>query len=587
MPTVRLRLQQLSSVLSQEQTHIIKAAGLLMIPGLLTKFSGLLFKALTATQLSTSLPYRDFLFANTLPELLTTILLTGAVSTLVIPILIEAKEHKGEEYFRNLFNSIFNLILGVFIIVSLLTIIFADAAFPFIVQYIIRPAPGVDILSHASTIVPMMRVLMIPQIILGISVFITSGLNVYNRLVLPQLAPLFYNFGRIFSVFILLPLMDKSPWALVWGVVIGSVLHLLIQLPLARTLHLDYRPIINLNEQYIKRFFKVVVPRTIAFAADTVSITLAELIGAGLADKAYPSLQYANDLALVIPSLFGYSFAVASFPTLSQLYVRKNFAEMDAIILRTINQIFFLTIPVVVTFIILRLPIVRLIYGVFPRTQFDRDDTAMVAWILFFYCLGIIFTSCNWYLYRLFFIVRNTLVPTLMSILFLGLTVIFSVVFSNLLSHSDSYSFSDIHLSVSNLLTQDYGKAGVGGIALAISFVAFLQFILIIVFTDKMITKLDFWFLGKEMLKKLVPTVGMATLMFLMFKSWNTFAFPIDATAGYEGSTTLNLFLLTGITVGTCFLIYYLLCLLFQVEDLKVLRRFLNPVFKLGGLKIK
>jgi putative peptidoglycan lipid II flippase len=587
MPQVRQRLRQLTDVLSREQTHIIRAAGLVMIPGLLTKFSGLLFKALTATQLSTSTAYRDFLFANTLPEMLATILLTGAVSTLIIPILIEAKEHEGEDYFRNLFNSIVNLIMGIFIVVAILVIIFAEPAFPLIVQYIIRPAPDVDIMKHAPTIIAMMRVLMLPQIILGISVFVTSGLNVYNRLILPQLAPLFYNFGRIFSVFVLLPIMDKNPWALVYGVIIGSVLHLVIQLPLAKTLHLTYRPVLNLNEKYIRRFFKVVIPRAFAFAADTISLTLAELIGSGLAEKAYPALQYANDLALVIPSLFGYSFAVASFPTLSQLYVRKNFTEMNLIISRTINQIFFLTLPLVVTFIILRLPIVRLVYGVFPRTQFDREDTAMVAWVLFFYCLGIIFTSCNWYLYRLFFIIRNTLVPTLMSVLFLVLTIVSSVMFSNLLSHSDNFSFGDIHVTWHNLLTQEYGRAAVGGIALAISFVAFLQFLLLIGFTHKMVATLDFGFLIKEMFKKLIPTLAMGSLMFMMFKSWDTLTFPIDATAGFSGSTTLNLFLLTMITMITCFLVYYLLCLLFQVEDLKVLRRFLNPVFRLGGLRIQ
>lgn len=584
---VKRTMSSLRGVLFDEQREVLKVAGLLMIPSLLTKMSGLLYQVLTATQLSTKVEFRDFLYANQLPETLATILLTGAVTTLIIPMLIEVKERDGREHFLKMYNSIQNMVLGLFAIIGILVIIFADVLFPLIIDHIIRPGPGVVIDEVSRTnIIAMMRVLMIPQLILGLSVFVSSALNVYHRLFVPQLAPLFYNVGRIFGVFILLPLMSRSPWALVWGIVIGSLMHLLIQLPLARTLKIDFQWVLSWRDKYVQKFLVVVIPRTLAFGADTIALKVTELIASGLSVKALPALEYANNLVVVIPSLFGYSFAVASFPTLSQLYVRKNFQEMGLLISRTVNQIFFLGIPFVVSFLILRLPVVRLVYGIIPRTEFKRDDTYMVAWILLFFCLGIIFITCNWYLYRLLFIIGNTLVPTLMSLALFLLTVGGSLVFSNLLSHSNSFTVGSIQLSWQNLFTQAYGQAGVGGVALAVSVVGIVQFLALLVVVHKLVVKLDFKYLIGELIRKLLPTGVMTILMYFMYKTWDIYAFPIDATPGFGGSTTLNLIVLTGITMLTCFMVYYLLCILVGVEDIKILRRFLNPVFKIGGIQI-
>jgi hypothetical protein len=155
------------------------------------------------------------------------------------------------------------------------------------------------------------------------------------------------------------------------------------------------------------------------------------------------------------------------------------------------------------------------------------------------------------------------------------------------LSHSNTLSFSGLDLSLQSWLTRGDGTAAVGGVALAISVVSIYEFFLLIWLIHKFVVKIDFRHLYGELARKLIPTIVSGALMFFMYKTWDILTFPIDAKPGFSGSTTLNLFILTSLTVATTFMVYYLLCFLFQVEDLKILRRFLNPVFKLGGFSIK
>lgn len=590
---------------------------MLMIPALLTKVTGLLVGLLTANKLGRGAVFETFLYANELPSFLAEIILTGAISTLVIPIFIQAKE-ESESVFFKLYSTVINLLLGSFTVIALFVIIFASPIFDFTVKHIINPAedtclypyyydfkefnrrselplsdPSNCVNFSGTQIVILMQALMLPQLILGMSVFVASGLNVYNRFLLPQLAPLFYNVGRIFGVMVLLPISQGSPndpgspWALVAGVYIGSVLHLVIQLPLAKMLGLHYRMEVDLKLSYLKNFFAVSIPRLIAYSADSFGVVLNKLIISGFSAGFLSTMFYAQSLANMVPGVIGYAFSVASFPTLSRLYAQKRFDEINDIVIKMINQIVFLAAPIIVALIVLRLPIVRLAYGLGSGTDFDRLDTAIVGWTLLFFAVGIVFTTTKWYLYRLFYVAQNTVVPFFVSFFSLGLTIVLTIMLGNLFSHADQFALNRIPLKLENLFVAGDGLAAIGGAALAISITAFVEFIVLLILVDAVVVKLDFHNLLTSFYKKFWPVVLTAALMYLMYSIWDTFSLPIDATSSFAGSTTVNLALLTGVTTATSFLVYYLLCHLFGVEELKILRKILNPIFKLGGIYIK
>src|SRR5690606_32732493 len=218
---------------------------------LLTKFSGLFFNLIAASYFGADEPgWNQFLIASAIPELLMNVFIIGTLGSVVVPTLISCKRKESKEYFLKVYSSIINLSILLFAVVSIILIIFADSIFPSLLNLI---EPGMSLSeSELSIIINMMRVLFIPQVILGASVFISSGLNAYNRYLVPQLAPLFFNIGRIIIMFVLVPLMNFSPWAMVVGVFVGSFLHLGVQIPLVRSLGLNYLFVLNLDNKYIR-----------------------------------------------------------------------------------------------------------------------------------------------------------------------------------------------------------------------------------------------------------------------------------------------------------------------------------------------
>jgi peptidoglycan biosynthesis protein MviN/MurJ (putative lipid II flippase) len=466
-------------------------------------------------------------------------------------------------------------------------IIFADRLMPFVLQYLIDPnqmPSDADI----GLVISMMRALFIPQILLGASVFIGSGLNVYNRFLLPQLSPLFYNVGMLIGAIVFIPVLNKSPWALVVGVLIGATLHVLVPLPLAHSLGLQIRPVINLRSKYLRKLVIVAIPRLLAFSTEQIASMINKFISFGF-NFAFPVAQfYAGSIVNAIPMLFGYTFAVASFPTLASLYNQKKFDQFGDVITKTINEVVFLSLPFIVTLVILRLPAVRLIYGLLPG-KFDRESTYMTAWLLLFMSLGIIFSTIRGFVYRIFYAAHNTKVPLAVSLLSMGLTIGGALLFSNYFSHFNSYSIRELTWSTDFFLSKADGKAAIAGIGISSSITVAFEVIILLILFNKMILRYDWRKLTKQLLIKMIPASAMAILMFIMYKMWDGLdALPVDADPrNFTGSTTLNLMMLTGITVFTCFMVYYLLCMLFNIEELKILRKVLNPIFRIGGIQIK
>lgn len=590
MTAIKRGFKNIRSILSSEQREILETAILLMLPSFLTKFSGLFFNLIAASYFGTREEgWNQFLIASAIPELLMNVFIIGTLGSVVIPTLISVKKKEGLEAFHRIYSSIINLSICVFAVISGLLILSADAVFPLLLR-IVQP----DLVlqpQDLSIVISMMRVLLIPQIILGASVFISSGLNVYNRYIIPQLAPLFFNLGRIVVMFLLVPLMNFSPWAMVVGVILGSLLHLGIQLPLVNALGLKYYAVIDWGSKYLNEVLRVGFPRMLALASEHIAFTFNKFLAYGVSSgvSALAALTYANSLSLVIPSLFGYTFAIPAFTVLSELFEDKDLKGAESVIIKTLNEILFFSLPFIVALLVLRVPIVRLVFGIIPNTNFSLEDTYQTSWILLWFAVGHVFVCGRWFMYRVFYAAKDTIIPFVVSFISLILTIFFSIIFTNLFSHSTDFAIMHTQFSLENLLTRADGPAAVGGIALGMSIAYTFEFVLMLILFHYRKLKLNLRLLYSTTIRKFIAGGLMFVIMYLMYKTWNvlTYALPVTASEGYFGSTTVNLIILTSITVITSFLVYYLLCMLLKVEELRVLRRYLNPIFKLGGLRIK
>lgn len=539
-----------------EQNEIVSAAGLLIVISLVTKVLGMLFLTLVARQFGTSIETDLFYLASVLPETITNIILLGVISSSVIPIFVHIREKDGSGQFFKSFSSTINASMILFSILALIAALFSRQLIPLAIGMAGKNQFLTD--GQMNEVVWMMRYLLVPQIILGLSAFFSTWLNIYQRFLVPQLAPLFFNIGKILGIVIIVPLMGGSIWGLVWGTLLGSLLHLLIQVPLLKHLNFSFKLfLIDLKDKNFIKVLKLGVPRIFSLSIEQVAVVVDSIIALGLRVGSLTAYQLAVRLVAFPLGLFGINFAIASYPSFARLHAigdKKGFSELFYDI---IHKILFLSLPLSVVFIVMRVPIVRLVYGIFGG-NFSWDDTLLVAWIVLFFSIGLIFEGMRTALFRIYFAVHNSIIPLLSSLFIVVVGITTGILFSNYFSHFNAINLQTFVWDWSYFITKGDGAAGAAGLALSSSFTFTLEFFFLvtILFKKKIVTNFKPFFIG--FIKKMFAALIMAIACYLMSKLWEEVL---------NTTKTVQLIFLSVSTMVSSLMIYIWTCYFLKIEE--------------------
>ena len=160
------------------------------------------------------------------------ILILGAVSTVFIPVFTGLLKKDEEEAYKTA-SSIINFTLLFFILIG--TIIFLMS--PTIIKLLSVGTFSKEEIDLGSNI---MRIMLVSQIFLVLGSLLTSVLQSFKYFIIPALAPVFYHRCDIRGVF----LSNKfGIYGAAVGVLIGSILHFSIQIPLAKKTKFKYSPL--------------------------------------------------------------------------------------------------------------------------------------------------------------------------------------------------------------------------------------------------------------------------------------------------------------------------------------------------------
>ncbi|MBN1915797.1 hypothetical protein JW796_02260 [Candidatus Dojkabacteria bacterium] len=567
-------------LLSMEQSGILSTAVLLMVLNLITKFAGFFFLAIAASTVGANRSSDIFFAANTLPELISNVILFGAISVSVVPVLIDVLNKEGEKSFLRVLNSIMNMSLLFFSFIGILLAVFARDIFPFFLQNVINPIDPFT-LAEIEEIVNITRVLLIPQIVLGISTFVSSGLYSKNRIILPQIAPLFYNFGRIVGTLLFVSVFHMGIWGLVWSTLVGSIFHLIVQLPIAQELGIRYLTVLDLKSRAVREAITLGIPRVLSIATEQIALTVDQFIALGLVAGSTTTFYFAVRLISIPLAVFGSTFATAVFPSLSDAFSKRNMSKFSVILHSAINNIFFLAIPTSVVLLVLRVPLVRLTFGIFDKSTFGFDSTYMTAWIVLFFSFGLGFESLRTILYRTFYAAHDSIRPFFSAVFVVVGGIITGILFTNYFSHFDHFSLREVTFNFSYFFSKAGGRAGVGGLALSSSLIYFIEFVILILMLNKRIIKVNFKNLIISFGKKFFSAIVMGLLLYSLFKLWDDVL---------DVARTINLFILTSSTIISGLMVYVWISYLLNDEDVSLLAKLIRKIggaFKKSGQKHK
>jgi putative peptidoglycan lipid II flippase len=391
-------------ILNSQQSTVLSAATLIMVMIVASRVLGLIRQRVLASYFAPA-SLSLFFAAFRLPDTIFEILVFGTFSSAFIPVFTRAlKEGRKEAW--EIAGRIVTIGLLIFLCLAVTLALWAPQIYSII-------APGFGD-GDTKEIANLARILFAAQGFFVVSYVLTGVLESLRRFLVPALAPIFYNIGIILGTVLLTPRLGLMAPAV--GVVIGAAAHFLIQYPLSRKLGFRFIWNIRPNEG-VKKVGHLALPRVIDLAFDQIGKTIELFLSSLISLGSYTYYTFANTLQLLPVTLIGTSLAKAVLPLLSR--ADGNLKEYRRILLIATFQAIFFTLPFSATLVVLRIPIVRLVFG---TKIFDWEATVQTGMVLSVYALGIVSQTLMSILARAFFALHDTLTPVKIS--FVGLAIL-------------------------------------------------------------------------------------------------------------------------------------------------------------------
>lgn len=375
-----------------------QAAFLIAIMGLASRFLGLIRDRILAAKFGAGDELDIYYAAFKIPDLIFNLLILGALSAAFVPVFTSLISNEKKKEAWELVNNIFSLILIVLLAVALILFILAPQLAGLITFGFSQ--------EKQQSVVMLTRIMLLSPILLGFSGILGGILNSFKKFFFYSLSPIFYNLGIIIGALFFTQIFGLA--GLAWGVVLGALLHLLVQIPETIRCGLQFKFRINIKNENLKKVIFLMIPRTMGLAVAQVNFLIVTVLASTLAAGSLAIFNLANNIQSVPLGMIGISLAIAAFPTLSCAWAKKDKKEFTESFSRTFTNITFFIIPFSAVLITLRAQIVRIILG---TGRFDWEDTILTFQALGIFSLSLFAQSLIPLIARTFYAIHNTKTP--------------------------------------------------------------------------------------------------------------------------------------------------------------------------------
>lgn len=538
---VKLFAKRAVILFQKKQTSIFSAAVVIMATVAASRLLGLIRDRMLAGRFTAD-ELGIYFAAFRLPNLIFELLVMGALSTAFIPVISGLIAKNKEQEAFHVASSVINIGILAFLIVATILFIFSRTVAKII-------APGFND-EELSRLVIFTRIMLFGQVLpLLIGNFLTGILQSYKLFIVPALAPVIYNIGIIGAIIFLTPTLGL--YAPVWGVVIGAILFLIIQTPLVYSVGYRYQVTADYKNKDVRTVGKLMLPRTFGMAVSqidtTVDLILASLLGA----RNVTIFNFAQHLQLVPIGLFGIPIATAALPSLSASNMNKSKNEFSNLLINSFNQILFLVLPASVILIVLRIPLVRLVFG---AERFDWPATVITGQTLAAFSISLAAQSIVHLLTRAFYAQHDSKTPVVIGIVSIITNTLLSIIFITLL------------------------KLPVWGLGLSASIASIINAFLLMIILYKKLGTINVNKFLIPLLKMGITTILTGVSLYIPMKLLDQLIF--------DTTRTINLIMLTAVATTIGLLVYIFISWVLALEEVALFIVFAKKLVKVKQLFI-
>jgi putative peptidoglycan lipid II flippase len=271
-----------------------------------------------------------------------------------------------------------------------------------------------------SLAVDLTRIMMLSPVLFAASGMFMAILNARHHFLAPAIAPLFYNLAIIVGA-----LISDDVKVLAYAVVVGALLHLVVQLPALRLVGMVWQPLWDWTNTYVRDVLRLMGPRVVGLAAFHLNFVIATFFASTQGPGSISAVNYAWLIVMMPLGLFGMAISTAVFPRMAEQATRDE-DELRDTTSTSLRMILYFTIPASIGLCILARPITAFLL---ESGAFDAGSMSLVAGVLALYAIALFAHGGIEILSRGFYAVSDTRTPVTFAIVSMAVNFALCIVF--------------------------------------------------------------------------------------------------------------------------------------------------------------
>ncbi|GAB6094625.1 murein biosynthesis integral membrane protein MurJ [Desulfatiferula olefinivorans] len=448
-----------------EHSRVVKAAGTVGGYTLLSRILGFVRDMITANFFGSGMIADAFFAAFRLPNLMRRLFAEGSLVLSFVPVFTDVLEKKGRHEAFRLAGSVQNILCLMLVALTVLGLVLA----PLILALL---APGFGESPEKMALAVTLARILFPYVLFVCLVALAMGiLNSLGYFSAPALSPVLLNVVMILALLIGVRLSDDPVFrikALAWGVIVGGLVQLILQIPFL--IRLGYRFRGPLFHPGLIRIGRMMLPSVLGAGVYQVNIVVGTVLASLLIEGSISWLYYADRVFQFPLGLFAVSMGTAVLPTLSRQAAMDDLEGLKDTFARGLSFVFFITLPACAGLVALSEPIVGVL---FLRGEFGPADLVMTARALVFYALGLCAVSAVRIAAPVFYARHDARTPVTVAIVAILGHVVLSVLLMGPMGHAGLALATSLSALINAaLLVRALRRAlgPLGGRAIALSF---------------------------------------------------------------------------------------------------------------------
>ena len=394
--------------------HIAKSAFYMSMVTFTSRLFGLAREWLRGYLLGTTSGSDAFTIAFMFPNLLRRLVGEGALTAAFIPVFSDYLSKGNKDELDEFVKSFFTVLLLFLIVLVAIVLLFAP-----LLRYVL---PEFTKIPGKIELTIILTRIMFPYILfISLAALSQAILNSFKVFVPSATTPILLNISIITLGFALARKFYNPSLALAVGVIFGGILQFSFQLPFLNKYGIKYGFVFNIKNPGVKRVIMLMLPGAIGAGVYQINALVSQIIAAFLEEGSVAALRFSNTLVELVLGVFVISISTVILPALSEKSSQGDREGMKENLSFALKLVFLVTLPSMVGLIILRKPIVSML---FRYGKFTQASVEMVSYALIFHSLGISGTGASRIVVQMFYSMKDTKTPVYVATVAMAINLV-------------------------------------------------------------------------------------------------------------------------------------------------------------------